>query len=158
MFDGLFLNGFGLRLRHVKLMLLGWLLAEVLLFILVVRMLGFGGAVLLGIATSVVGIATLRRLGASAVNLLRGNVAGSGGSEGAVPDGLLAALGAFLLIVPGFVSDLAGLALATPSVRHRILARLGSRGPAGPKVVRRRTDGVVDLTPNEWSVVDRPGR
>lgn len=157
MFEGLLLGGFGLRLRHVKLLVLGWLLSEVLLLMLVVRMLGFGGAVLLGIVTSLLGVMALRRLGLNATRTLRTAMAGREAPDGAVLDGVLGALGGLLLILPGFISDLVGLALITPSVRQSLRSRLGP-----PRQETRngqaRTSGVIDLAPNEWSVVDRPHR
>ncbi|MGH6831150.1 MAG: FxsA family protein, partial [Methylocella sp.] len=105
---------------------------------------------------SLAGLSTLRRLGLSAVLRLRQAVARrpseqSGLSRDAVLDGTLAGLGAMLLILPGFVSDLVGLALVAPSVRFWVTERLklGKLGrPAAPKV--------TELAPWEWSRHDRP--
>jgi UPF0716 protein FxsA len=74
-------------------------------------------------------------------------------SREAVLDGTLAGLGAVLLILPGFVSDFVGLALAAPSVRFWVTERLklGKFGrPAAPKV--------IELVPREWSRHDGPAR
>jgi UPF0716 protein FxsA len=72
-------------------------------------------------------------------------------SREAVLDGTLAGLGALLLILPGFVSDVVGLALAAPSVRFWVTERLklgkfdrlGNGRPAAPRA--------IELTPREWS-------
>jgi UPF0716 protein FxsA len=143
-----------LKFRHVKLLLAGWLLSEVLLFALVVREAGLGGALVLGIVTSLIGVTSLRRLGRGAIGTLRTAMGGQAAPEGALLDGVLAALGAFLLIVPGFVSDLVGLALLTPSLRQAMVARFGGslarvRAPRRPP-----PPGVIDLDPQEWSVSD----
>ena len=140
---------------------LGWLVAEVLAFAFVVHLLGLGGAILLGLATTVLGIVTLRRVGLDAARNLRRAVAGAEPANGALLDGMLRALGGLLLIVPGFIANFAGFALASPSVR-RWATRLfdGNGGPVPPAVSRRSraapTD-VIDLAPEDWRIVDRRG-
>lgn len=141
---------------HAKLLLGSWVLAEVLLFSLVVHEIGLGGAILLGIITSLIGVTTLRRLGQGAIRTLRASVGGQIAGNGAVLDGTLAALGALLLILPGFVSDLAGLALITPSLRGKLVTRFGGDAPIGG-ARRPAPPGVIDLEPEEWSVSE-PGR
>ncbi len=67
-------------------------------------------------------------------------------SREAVLDGTLAGLGAVLLILPGFVSDLVGLALAAPSIRFWVTERLtlGTPWPPrGAKNYRTRALGMV---------------
>ncbi len=77
----------------------------------------------------------------------------AGLSRDAVVDGTLIGLGSILLILPGFVSDFFGLALAAPSVRAWISDRLQmgrtSRTPGG-----RAGPTLVDLDPHEWSRID----
>ena len=132
-----------------------WLGAELAAFGAVVHAIGFIGAILLCILTSIAGLGMLRRMGVSAVLRLRqaadrNTSANNGLSREKLADGTLATLGAMLLILPGFVSDLAGLALAAPSVRLRIIERLnlGRIGRAGG---RRVAPALVDLSPREWS-------
>ena len=60
-----------------------------------------------------------------------------------VTDGLLQALAALLLILPGFLSDAVGAGLALAPVRSALRTRLG--GPAA-----RRPGGIVDLRPDDW--------
>ena len=131
-----------------------WLGAELAAFGLVVHAIGFVGAIALCILTSIAGVARLRQMGVSAVLRLRHTASGdasanNGMSRERLADGALAGLGAVLLILPGFVSDLAGLALAAPSVRFWVLDRLNlSRSGAGG---RRTGPALIDLTPREWS-------
>ena len=142
------------RLIQLKPLLLGWAVAEVLALFIVVKMLGLGGAVLLTIGSSLLGVVLLRRLGLGAAQGLRGAMAGGASPQGALLDGMLAALGALLLILPGFVSDLAGLALASSSVRQTIATRFGPGG-APPQRRPGTAPDVIDLAPGEWTVVER---
>ena len=146
---------FGLRLGSVKTLLVGWVLAEVVALVLAIKTLGLGGTILLAIASSLLGILMLRRLGLDAARQLRATM-GGGAPEGDVLDGMLSALGALLLILPGFVSDLAGLALAAPSVRQALAARMGGLvRHTGARARRGSAPDVIDLSPAEWRVVDR---
>jgi UPF0716 family protein affecting phage T7 exclusion len=71
-------------------------------------------------------------------------------------DGLIRAIAAFLLILPGFISDLAGLALAAPSLRQMLARRFGGAAVTTAGYARRE---IVDLAPDEWSSFDgQPGR
>jgi UPF0716 protein FxsA len=137
-----------------------WVVAEFAAFSFVSHAVGFGGALLLCLLTSLIGLAMLRRIGlATALRLamaMRSHEQ-AGLSRDAVVDGTLAGLGSVLLILPGFVSDLAGLALAAPSVRAWISDKLQmgrtSRGPGG-----RAGPTLVDLDPQEWSRIDPPSQ
>ena len=128
-----------------------WCISEVLAFALIVHWVGLGGAVVLCVLTSLAGAAMLRRLGlATAWRLRRALAARSheeaGLSREAAFDGALLGIGAVLLILPGFVSDFFGLALAAPSFRawlsDRIQIGRTSRGPKG-----RRSGPTPDSPP-----------
>jgi UPF0716 protein FxsA len=155
--NGFFLSFDRWPLSGLKGLVLGWLAAEVLAFCIAIKLLGVGGTLLLGLCTTLLGAAMLRRLGLDAARQLSRTIV-SGSRNEAFVDGTLTALGALLLIVPGFVSDAAGLALATPSIRQRVAARLlAAPDPStGPK--RRSNPDVIDLSPDDWRVVDRTGR
>src|SRR5947209_3433847 len=90
----------------VTFALVVWLACEVLVFALVAGRIGLGGAILIGIVTTLIGLTMLRRIGTGAIRSLRQAVAGAEPRPGAMLDGSLAALGAALLILPGFLSDL----------------------------------------------------
>lgn len=141
----------------VPLFLFAWALAEFVAFAMVAKTLGFLGALLLCLATSLAGLAMLRRVGVSAALGLRRAMArgrdpdvAAQAQREAATDGALAALGALLLILPGFVSDFFGLALASPSVRAWAQERMSpSRGRGGGPAT-------LDLEPQEWRRLDPP--
>jgi UPF0716 protein FxsA len=147
----------GLALLPLGLLLLA--VAEIAAFVAVVHAIGAGWALLIIIATSVLGLALLRREGIRGWRRFR-EVAESGRPPGAqVSNSLIGLLGALLLALPGFITAAAGLLLLLPPVRT--LARLGverattgriSSAAAGdlfgPRRVRvRRGAPVPDDTP-----------
>lgn len=133
---------------------LAWLAGELVAFLLLVRVIGLGGTILLGLATTVLGIVLLRRVGLDTVRGLRRAAASQGRLQGeALPDGLLAGFGALLLIVPGFLANAAGLALSAPSMRGHLLRRFGAAGGRVPG--RPARVDVIDLAPGDWTPLDR---
>lgn len=127
-----------------------WLAGELAAFALLVHVAGWSGAILLGVLTSLAGVFMLRQTGVGAARGLRRAVNGEDVAEGAMLDGTLAALGSVLLILPGFLSDLVGLALAAPSIRQFLAMRFGARA----EQVKARRDGVIELSPEDWRRVD----
>ena len=144
----------------IKGVVTAWLIGEVLSFLIAVKLMGLGTTLLVMLGTSLLGVAMLRRIGLDAARQLRRGALAGGGTDAGFVDGTLSALGAVLLILPGFVSDAAGLALATPSLRQGLAARLiapgGARQTSAPG--RRATPDVIDLAPEDWRVVDKSGR
>ena len=122
---------------------------ELLAFVLVAAMIGWLPAAGLFVATSIVGVALLKRSGRGDLNHLRAAFARDGirGIHLEAP-GAATLLGGILLTFPGFVTDLAGAALLVPAIRRWV----------GAKLVRaarrhRRAQGdrrVIDLEPGEW--------
>lgn len=156
-------NGAPMPLHARLLLFLAlWLISEVAAFALIVQIIGFSGAILLCILTGFAGVAMLRRLGISAAFRLRQALARrsheQGGEQGglsreAVLDGALAGLGSILLILPGFVSDFFGLALAAPSIRFWVAERVRI-GKFRGAPSRRAAPKTIELTPQEWSRLD----
>ena len=128
-------------------------LAEVVVFALVAERIGFGDTLLLTLASSLFGAAILRRQGTSALARLRELSGQNLAGEGALVDGMLGGLGALLLILPGFISDLVGLVLIAPSGRQWLMRRLGVNAlvPA-----RRPNTGseTIDLGADDWTRLD----
>lgn len=119
-------------LRFVPLALLVSVIAELAVFVLVGRAIGFGAATLLVFAASLLGMVLLRREGIRAWRGFR-DAAQSGRPPGRqVTDGLVGLLGALLLATPGLVSGLVGLVLLVPPVRR--LARGGMQRAAERRV------------------------
>ncbi|VTZ27091.1 FxsA cytoplasmic membrane protein [Methylocella tundrae] len=157
------MNGFRMRLSaRLPLYIALWLVAEIVAFAVVAHAAGFGGAMFLCLLTSLVGVAMLRRLGLSTAFRLRRAMATrsheeAGLSREAVVDGTLVGVGSILLILPGFVSDFFGLALAAPSVRGWLSDRIQKGGTSRGRGGRKAGPALVDLDPQEWSRLDNPG-
>jgi UPF0716 protein FxsA len=123
----------------------GWLAVEIVAFLLVVQFVGLLLAIALGVATTLIGLTDVKRLFAYVKSRLA-QPKGEAKKNGLLLDGGLQALGALLLILPGFASDLVGLALKAPSIRATVVERLRN-GPSrtGPQT--------IDLAPNEWKAL-----
>jgi UPF0716 protein FxsA len=135
------------RTRLVGVALGLWLALEILAFAFVLRAVGVLAAIALGLATTLLGLSDVKRL--LTVWRQRGKLA----ADGAMVDGVLQALASLLLILPGFASDVAGLALKSPSVRAAVLARLRGRGETA-----RTGPQTIDLAPHEWRRLTASGR
>ncbi len=127
--------------------------AELSVFLYVADEIGFAGALLLALATSYGGVSLLRRVGGAARQrlfaLLQRPQTGYLLLEGGLRDGAVAALGAILLILPGFLSDALGLVLAVASCGFWLRSP-----PAVPQDPRQTSPDVVDLSPEEWHRLD----
>jgi len=144
--------------NRIGLGLAAWFFLEVAAFAVVVSQIGLGAAILLGIFTSLVGASLLKRVGTSALGRLR-REAGRGGTSvfagDLALDDTLAAFGALLLILPGFVSDVVGLLLSIDVARGLIARR--ARGVAGAREPGpAHGPAMIDLDPDEWRPVDEP--
>ncbi len=135
------------RTKLVGMALGLWLALEILAFALVLRAVGLLVAILLGLATTALGLADVKRLFA----LWRER--GKARADGAMLDGILLALASLLLILPGFASDVAGLALKSPSVRASLAGWMRARGKGGGGSPR-----TIDLDPREWKHLTPSGR
>jgi UPF0716 protein FxsA len=142
------------RASLLALALISWLFAELFAFFAVAQAIGFSGALLVGLVTTLAGFVLLRQTGDGVLGSLRAAASGAPRANSGVADGLIRALAAVLLILPGFLSDLAGLALAAPSIRQILARRFrGATIHASPQ--RPRNPTVVDLAPNEWASSDQ---
>jgi UPF0716 protein FxsA len=130
--------------------------AEIALFLVLAALIGWLWTTILFVATSALGIFLLKRSGRRDLARVADGLA-KGGLRGVNRNtrGLANVLGAFLLILPGFITDLAGAALFIPAVR-RWAARLIAPMAQKPKP----RDGVIDLEPGEWRRIPekQPGR
>ncbi len=133
-------------------------LAEVLTFIAVVDWIGFGPALLLGFGATLLGLARLRRLGTAALGRLRDVAQGRAAREDAFIDGVLGTIGAVLLVLPGFLTDVVGLALLAPSCREWVKDYVGfTANPLGGSRTTGRMSGprTIDLDTDDFSRLDR---
>ncbi len=105
------------RFRYVAGAVLAALAVEIAAFVAVVRLVGLGWAVLLGLTTSVLGGWLLRREGARGLRRFREAAQQKRPPGREATDGLVGLIGALLLVVPGFVTDLIGALLVVPPLR-----------------------------------------
>jgi UPF0716 protein FxsA len=127
-------------------------MVEIAVFIAVALKLGVLAALALTILTSLAGMAIVRNAGHAEIARVRDAFGDRtikrvelGGA------GLLTVLGGFLLVIPGFVTDVLGALLLFPPTQHALRAALrravaGTAAPGAPP-------GVVDLTPDQWERV-----
>ena len=126
--------------------LLMWPLIEIALFVVIGGAIGLWWTLLIVIGTGFAGVALLRRLGLSNAARLRGEMARMRDPVGAVGDGILKALAALLLILPGFLTDMLGLLLLLAPVRAALIAAAGRRMTVESMQSdqpARRSDGIV---------------
>jgi UPF0716 protein FxsA len=112
-----------------------WAVAEIAAIVAVAHLIGVLVTVLLLIAGWPVGTWLLRAEGRATLSRVRGALA-TGRSPGTeAVDGALALVAGPLFIIPGFITDVFGLALLVPMVRRRVVG-LVLRHARG-RVVRR---------------------
>jgi UPF0716 protein FxsA len=124
------------RLGLIGIAVLATAALEIVLLVLVAHGIGVPLTVLLVLATTLLGGWRLRREGSRAWRALRQASAAGRPVGTEVSDGLVGLLSALLLVVPGFLTDAAGLALLVPPVRHG--ARAGVR-----RLTERRVTSAV---------------
>ena len=113
----------------VRLAFVLYAAVEVALFVLVGQWLGGGELFLWILATAAVGVVLIRREGMRAVETMRVAMRERRAPEPSVPDRGFVAVGALLLILPGILTDVAGLIMVTPASRpiaRWLLAGLGA--------------------------------
>lgn len=132
-----------------------YLVVEIVALVAVASWLGVPATILLLLAGTVVGIWLARREGLRAVTAMNAALRERRFAHAETTDGLLVAVGGLLILLPGFVSDVAGLLLVLPPTRamiRRRLVRAAERQAPLLRTVRIRSQGpVVD-----GEVVEQP--
>ncbi|WP_411036230.1 FxsA family protein [Shinella sp. BYT-45] len=138
-------------------------LAEIACFILVGRRIGLLATLSLVVLSAVAGIVLMRIQGFGVLARLR-----QAGQEGRAPgkellDAAMILIAGILLLIPGFLTDLVGLALFLPPVRNFLWNRLmrnvvvvdigGMRPGRRPQTGPQRT---IDLDEDDFHRDDRP--
>ncbi|MFG3204332.1 FxsA family membrane protein [Streptomyces sp. NPDC048192] len=152
--------------RYLPLGVAAWLVLEIWLLTLVAGAAGGLAVFLLLVAGLVAGSAVIKRAGRRAFQSLNEALRRGGSPEGG-GNGLMM-LGGLLLMIPGVLSDAAGLLLLLPPVQRAVrrytenaldkrlrTAAPGSLGDAFQQVRIHRPDGKV--VPGEVVREDRPG-
>jgi UPF0716 protein FxsA len=125
---------------------------EIAVFVAVALKLGVLAALALTILTSLAGMSILRNAGSGDFTRVR-----TAFGERTIRHvelngtGIFNAVGGFLLVIPGFVTDVLGALLLFPPTQHVLRAALrravsGAAAPGTPP-------GVVDLAPDQWERV-----
>lgn len=151
-----------MRAPWIAILILLLPLAEIAGFVVVGQMVGVWGTLGLVVLGGLVGIMLLRIQGLQMLKRLSEE-----GREGRMPgdaivQGAMIVVAAVLLLIPGFVTDIIGLALFIPGVRRLLWSALGrrmvvvrsaaySRGPAGGQNAAPGSGGpVVDLDDEDY--------
>jgi UPF0716 protein FxsA len=123
------------------LLLLLFPLAEIATFIIVGGKIGLVRTLALVIVSAIVGIIMLRDAGAmTALKLQRQK----GNPATILAEGGTRMLAGVLLLIPGFLTDIAAILILIPAVRRAILARLGKNAPASPTTRTETPSQIID--------------
>lgn len=110
------------RIVIIAILLLPFL--EIAAFIWVGGQIGILATLAAIVASAVIGIAILRRQGLGMVMDSRTLLARGQVPQQEFAEMMMLAVAGFLLLVPGFITDVAGFALLVPPVRHLIYQRI----------------------------------
>lgn len=127
--------------KKLPLLLVFWIFSEILLFILVLRSVGLLATLALALATSLLGLNNLKKIFKTKEKqgiMIKQDAAGL--------DNALAALADICLILPGFASDLFGLALKSPTLRKNFIHHI--QNASSPLAER-----FIELSPQEWKIL-----
>lgn len=119
------------------LLLVLWPIAEIAVFLQVVSWIGVLNTLALMVAISLCGAWMVKRQGLGTLARMRADLDDGRIPTGPMTDGGLLALAGFLLLIPGFVTDIFGLALLVPPVRAGVRRFLGHRFSVRAGRVRR---------------------
>jgi UPF0716 protein FxsA len=140
-----------------RIILLALLLAEIAAFIVVGEAIGVLATLALVLLSMVAGVALLRRQGMAALNLVQADIEARRLPARPLFEAGLAALAGFLMVVPGFITDIAGLLLFIPSVRAAVWRWLGRRVRSGGLGAQAPAGPVIKLEPGEYAGPPRAG-
>ena len=130
---------------------------ELAAFVAVAATIGFGWALCLVLGGSLAGGLILRHAGDSHIARMR--VAFQQGHFTALEAdrvGGYVLIAGILLLIPGFITDLAALCLLVPPLRRGLGAAFSALSKALGKEAPVRSDGVVDLAPDQWRQIRDP--
>jgi UPF0716 protein FxsA len=137
---------------RVFALLLLWPLLEIGLFVVVGGAIGLWPTLAVVLGTGVLGVALIRWQGMGVLRDLQQN--GAVDPISPIAHGALILLGGFLLILPGFFTDVLGLMLMIPLVRRGLIAALGPRIQVqGFAASRFRRDPAEDWVDAEYEEV-----
>jgi UPF0716 protein FxsA len=138
---------------------------EIFVFIKVGQAIGAWKVLALVFLSAILGAALLRVQSVGVIRRLDRDLRQGRTPDASLFDGFLIVVGAVLMIVPGFISDIVGLLFMVPFVRKLVRRSLASRLiVSGFGTYRggfrrgRPTDDIVDLEPEDFERKDAPKR
>jgi UPF0716 protein FxsA len=151
-------EGAGMRIP-ITILVLGFVLAEIAGFILVGKALGVLATLALTVLATLTGVTLLRHQGLATLERAKIEIRGRQMPARPLFDGALQALAALLMIIPGFITDIIGLALFVPALRDVIWRRLAKQVEA--HIARRpprdgRAATIVELEAGDFRSIRRP--
>ena len=141
-----------------RFLFLAWPFAEIVVFVLVGDQIGWGWTFLLLLAAVVAGVLLLRFSNQATIMSIQNAMVKGRLPENALFDSAFLTIAAFLLILPGFISDLIAIALLIGPLRRMMgvfltfktpMAEPGFQGRANP--FEHPKDG--DIIEGEWKNV-----
>ena len=105
---------------------------ELYLLVKVGGMTGAFNMVLWVFVSALIGIAAVRSQKQYSLEQIRSDLAQGRGPQGSIREGLLLFLGGLMLILPGLITDAAGLLLLLPPVRRLIADKIGAYAARHP--------------------------
>jgi UPF0716 protein FxsA len=141
----------------ISLVLLLLLLAEIATFIWVgetIGVLATLGLILLGM---IAGVMLLRRQGVATLTRVRAEMEAGRTPARPLAEGAATAIGALLIMLPGFLTDAAGLLLFVPPVRAAVIGAIGRRArvAASARATRPAPGQVIELGRSEYGTTPR---
>ncbi len=138
--------------------LLAWPLAEIAGFVVVGRALGLWWTLGLVIMTGLLGAFLMRQQGLHLLKKLSQESQQGQVPASSVIDGAMIVVAGILLLLPGFVTDIVGIALFIPLVRRFLWSMIGKRvvvvGPRGKSGFSRPSGGPRETPNTAGKVVD----
>jgi len=141
----------------LSVILIAPILAEIAVFIVVGKTIGVLPTLGLVLAGMAIGGILLRRQGVATLTKVQADLKAGGTSARPLADGVVLAVAALLIAIPGFLTDLVGIALFIPPFREILWRafrrRFAVRTAEWSETSQRR--GVVDLDPSEYAAARR---
>jgi len=131
------------------LLLIGLPLAEIATFIQVGQWLGLGPTLALVLLAGLAGILLIRHQSLATLGAVRASLARNQVPAAELADAACVLIAGFLLILPGFISDIVAILLLVRPLRRAIFRWIGWRGP----VVRRK----ATIIAGEYHEIVEPG-
>jgi UPF0716 protein FxsA len=131
--------------------------AELVVLLLATATLGWFLTFVLLLGASLTGIYLLRQSGRGDFDRLREAFTREGlRAIHLETPGLATMLGAILLVIPGFITDILGAAMFVPAFRRWAAGTIGRAARRRPQ--GRQDPSVIDLEPHEWRQLPDPGK